>query len=725
MKSNYPENNGCGRMTLQLNASAILSKIYLSSILRAIILPAAIIVTIIIASLAEGGQLISPRQMERFGLVRIWYNQLAVDAVGVKLRYLTLEGDTLFAVSSDAKLHAINTTTGKLLWSKVMGKRALEHYAPAVNSRIVAVVNNIELFVFDRKNGQLLLYTLLPNSVATTACEVSENYVYIPMQGGRIIAYPLEDGIAEKVFNIKTGQYEYANAVKSKPPIPTNQPEDAENKKTPNKADAMKVNVSGDLASRDAVIADIVEGFAQTKYSILAKPEVPPKEPQLVLKPALNFPMSTISFGDLSIQPKLSTQVFKYDPADNALRMHWEILAWVDGNGDFHTSVIRDLSQTKIDQLYKVSSPTKIFKPELNQIAERDWKIDKQVVVRPATNQTVPYFYSGVNFGHNTVQDLSVLGTKSGYVYAIKNRNGEIAWHFVGNGAITEQIGVIGIDVFAATDKGMYDIDLLTGKMKWYSPNIHKFICASQDRVYVKDRHDYLVILARRSGARLATLDLRKFRDVLFNIETDRLFIVDNSGLIQCFAERSVEVENNNLRSGLRSMPELRHRLSASQYVEVTRGKEIEDLYWVKGLGYSGKATEEDKVKSKDSITEIPVTENHTTDNSTANSGLANETNNTETTTDVNNTPDQTTQEIPNEQTPETTPPLTDDPATETDQPTDKTPDTNPTTPETPTTPTTPTTPETPPADNPSEPNTDPAPNDPNTPTDEKPEPLY
>ncbi|MDR2761347.1 MAG: PQQ-binding-like beta-propeller repeat protein [Planctomycetaceae bacterium] len=614
-----------------------------------------IIVTIMFSPLLVWGQLISPRSMERFGLIRIWYNQLAVNDNNSKLKHITVEGDTLFALSTDAKLHAIDISTGKLLWSKVVGKRELQYYAPVANSRIVAVASNIELFAFDRKNGKLLFYTPLPNSVAVTACAISENYVYIPLLGGRIIVYPLEEGILEKTFNMKTGEYDDVIPVFSKSLASAEQTaaelEASESIKTKNKIEAMKAKSPNDVDKRDETIAGIVEDFAQTKHSILAKPEIPPQSPQFVLRPALNFPMTTITFGDLTIQPQVSTQIMKIDAKDNTLKMHWEILTWINKDGDFHSSIIRDLSQTKIEQLYCVSSPTKIFRPEKNQIAERDWKIDKKIVARPTTNQTVPYFYSGINFGRDMIPDLSVLGTKLGYVFAIKNRNGEVAWHFVANGAVTEQIAVVGVDVFASTNNGMYNINILTGKEKWYVPNINKFVCASKARVYTQDKNGFLVILNRKNGSRIASLDLRKFQNLLFNIETDRLFVVDNSGLIQCFAERQTDASSETIRYGTRSIPEIRHRLSASQYAELIRGKEMPDLYWVTELGLNGKNTAEDTVKfndaNKENIDNTPnVESNINTNNATNNSSADNsDTNNTvdqpaQTTTETTETPD-------------------------------------------------------------------------------------
>ncbi|MDR0392405.1 MAG: PQQ-binding-like beta-propeller repeat protein [Planctomycetaceae bacterium] len=636
-----------------------------------------IIVTIMFLPSVFGGQLISSHQLERYGLVRVWYNQLAFNINTAKLQNITIEGDTIFAISSDAKIHALNTATGKLLWSKNLGQRELQHQAPMANSRIVAVVNNIELFVFDRRNGKLLLYAPLPNSITVTACEVSENYVYIPMLGGRIIIYPIEQGVAEKIFNVETSKYEYVDADISKPSSQEQQ-NTANANKIKNNIQSMKATIAGDLASRDQEIAGIMESFAQTKHAILSKPEIPPQEPPFVLQPPLNFPMSTISFGNLEIQPKISTQVLKFDPIDKSLKMHWEILTWISQDGNFHSSMIRDLSKTKIEQLYSISTPTKIFRPVSNQITELDWGIGKQIVTRPATSQTVPYFYSGVNFGRNMVPDLSVVGTKSGYVFAVKSRNGEVAWHFVASSAIAEQIGIIGIDVFVPTKLGMHNVNLLTGKEKWYSPNIQKFICASKKRLYVKDKNGFLVILDRQNGSKIASLDFRRFANILFNIETDRLFIVDDSGMIQCFAEQQADTTSNNIRYGKKAIPEIRHRLSAAQYAEIIYGKQVPDLYWVTSLGLSGKNTQADSdmldnanaesIGTNNNVNNVEQTESTIFDSDT--------TTETSTTTDPENQESPATETSPttnpeNQESPTTDPENQESPATETSPTTD------------------------------------------------------
>ncbi|MDR1479108.1 MAG: PQQ-binding-like beta-propeller repeat protein [Planctomycetaceae bacterium] len=603
-----------------------------------------------------GGRLLSSRQMERFGLVHVWHNQLPIDGRNAKFEQVVIEGDTLFVVSTDARVHAIDVLTGKTMWSQVMGKRGLQYRIPAANSHVVAVVSNIELFVFDRGNGKLLMYIPLPNTVSVTACVVSENYVYIPMLGGRIIVYPLEAGVAERKFNIETGKFdEVVSEVQKKstnnneggaeddqfplsdaPPHTLEKAENKNNtekinKKTQDKTLSMKVTMSGDLDERDDVVAEVLESFARAKYSILGKDDVLPPKPQFVLRQPIDFPMSTISFGDLDIIPNLATQIVKGNPETITAGYHWEILTWINKEGDFHAASIKDFSHENILQMYKVTTPSKLIRPDDDNIAERAWVLGKGIVSRPALNQSVPYFYTETNLGGQNIQDLSIIGSKSGYVFAVQNRNGEILWHFAASGAVVERIAVIGADVFVPTANGLYNLDVRTGKEKWFLSGIRRFVCASRTRVYVQDKHNYLVVLDKRNGGKLFTLDLRGFKELLFNIETDRLYVIDEAGLIQCFAERQADTADERMRSGVRFVPETRHRLSAAQYVEVMSGKELPDLYWVTELGLTGKslANEPEQKESQDNdpAIETPPASTETTTTST------------ETTTDSAKTP--------------------------------------------------------------------------------------
>ena len=126
--------------------------------------------------------LLSPQALEPYGLARLWFNQIDIDPKRSKILSLLVEGEQVFVVSNDARLHALDAQTGKPLWSRSLGSREMLIQEPAANSRMIAVVNGLELFVLNRQNGKLLMHIGLPGA-ASTACELSENYVYIYLSG--------------------------------------------------------------------------------------------------------------------------------------------------------------------------------------------------------------------------------------------------------------------------------------------------------------------------------------------------------------------------------------------------------------------------------------------------------------------------------------------------------------------------------------------------------------
>ncbi|MDR1964055.1 MAG: PQQ-like beta-propeller repeat protein, partial [Planctomycetaceae bacterium] len=162
------------------------------------IIPAVFMLFVSFLAAKETPPLLSPHLLEPYGLTRAWFNQVGINPNRNKILYAMVEGGTMFVISDDAKLHVIDAETGKSLWMRTLGNREMIFQEPAVNSRMVTVLNGLELFVFDRRNGKLLLQTPLPGA-ASAASEMSENYVYVPMMGGRIVVFPLEDALGPKM----------------------------------------------------------------------------------------------------------------------------------------------------------------------------------------------------------------------------------------------------------------------------------------------------------------------------------------------------------------------------------------------------------------------------------------------------------------------------------------------------------------------------------------------
>ena len=522
----------------------------------------------------KGSPLFTARMVERHGLVPAWFNQVQIDPMRHKVLHGVVEGGTLFLVSDDAKLHAINAENGESLWMRPFGEKGMSCLEPAVNSQVVAVLNDLELFIFNRRNGKQVFQARLP-SAAAMPCELSESYVYIPLMNGRMIAFPLEDH--QPIYNdddavVKSPDAADADGTVAAPPAAADQ---------------------GD----DAVLARIVKSFAETKQSVMAKPEIPKPEPDIALRGPLGIPLGCQSFGNILTKPVVSTQLISYAP-NGRPQMHQEILTWVTDRGSIFVAGIEGFSQERFDLRYMVDSRAESYFMDKTRIAQREWNTGNEIVVRPTSNQCLPPVYFDSKAKNIEIPSLVVVGSKGGYVFSVRDRLGEVVWQFVANGPIVEQIAVIGTDVYSPTfPTGMHALDLMTGEEKWFAPGIKKFIAASIKRLYVLDANANLIVLNRETGTRTSSFNVRQIDQCLFNLETDRVYFVNDSGLIQCLRERRVcgnpdcrdRVDCPHTEALARPIV---HRLTTKQHAAALKGKPTPTLYWMPGADEQADTTD-------------------------------------------------------------------------------------------------------------------------------------
>ncbi len=145
---------------------------------------------------------------------------------------------------------------------------------------------------------------------------------------------------------------------------------------------------------------------------------------------------------------------------------------------------------------------------------------------------------------------LLFVTSESGFVYAVVDKTGEVAWRFPTAEPILQPPVLIEDRIYVATQLGgMYCLDARLGADLWYAPQIGQFVAASPERVYAVDTLGRLVALYAKTGARLDTLwsvDALPVR--LANMETDRIYLATETGLVQCLHESQlVEPQYHNL----------------------------------------------------------------------------------------------------------------------------------------------------------------------------------
>src|SRR4051812_35634854 len=159
---------------------------------------AAAIIAIVLASstlLAEGASLthrmIGQEEATRLGLTRAWFTQVRVDAGRNHVVRAVLTGDRLTVLTSAGIVQEIDALTGHTYWVAAIGKENYPSLGPTGNDKYIAILNGSTLYVLDRADGKPILVRSVGGAPGATPA-LASNYVFVPLVGGRIEAYPLE-----------------------------------------------------------------------------------------------------------------------------------------------------------------------------------------------------------------------------------------------------------------------------------------------------------------------------------------------------------------------------------------------------------------------------------------------------------------------------------------------------------------------------------------------------
>jgi outer membrane protein assembly factor BamB len=136
---------------------------------------------------------------------------------------------------------------------------------------------------------------------------------------------------------------------------------------------------------------------------------------------------------------------------------------------------------------------------------------------------------------------LVYVASMDRYVYAIDESTALVKWRFSAGAPLGQSPVVIEDDLFTITDAGgMYSLDAETGAENWWTQDVTQFLAASPTRVYAADAFGRMLILNSQTGTRLATLNTVFLPLKVTNIETDRLYLGTDTGILQCVRETAL-----------------------------------------------------------------------------------------------------------------------------------------------------------------------------------------
>jgi hypothetical protein len=135
--------------------------------------------------------------------------------------------------------------------------------------------------------------------------------------------------------------------------------------------------------------------------------------------------------------------------------------------------------------------------------------------------------------------DIGYIGSQDQNLYALNLQNGKMLWRFGSRGSILRAPQVTDEDVYLAPEHaGLVRLNRTSGEPFWNNTEAEQFLSASAKFVYARDRSGQLLVLEKRRGTPLGSLDVRDFVFPISNEHTDRFYLAANDGLLVCLHDR-------------------------------------------------------------------------------------------------------------------------------------------------------------------------------------------
>ncbi|MEQ8835869.1 MAG: PQQ-binding-like beta-propeller repeat protein, partial [Lacipirellulaceae bacterium] len=144
------------------------------------------------------------------------------------------------------------------------------------------------------------------------------------------------------------------------------------------------------------------------------------------------------------------------------------------------------------------------------------------------------------------------IASLDGYLYSIDGLTGNEQWRFAAGWPIESQPAVVGDMAFVSSiEPAIHAIETSTGNELWDIPGASQFVSEGKNRVYAADPMGNLLVLDMKTGATLGTLATAEGLYPLVNDQTDRIFLVNKHGLVQCLHEIGVSqpIEHRKMKT--------------------------------------------------------------------------------------------------------------------------------------------------------------------------------
>jgi outer membrane protein assembly factor BamB len=130
------------------------------------------------------------------------------------------------------------------------------------------------------------------------------------------------------------------------------------------------------------------------------------------------------------------------------------------------------------------------------------------------------------------------IASLDGYLYCLNESNGSELWRYATGYPIMSSPAIVGKHAYVASIKPtLHCLDSTTGSPLWSIDGVGHFGAEGKNRVYGADRNGDLVVIDSKTGSLVGEISLAEGITPLVNDQTDRLYLVNDTGLIQCLRE--------------------------------------------------------------------------------------------------------------------------------------------------------------------------------------------
>ena len=143
-----------------------------------------------------------------------------------------------------------------------------------------------------------------------------------------------------------------------------------------------------------------------------------------------------------------------------------------------------------------------------------------------------------------------VAVTRNGVIYSFDLQSDRLMWRYASGCETREPVAVVGgVLYFATRDYGMFALSAATGESLWPQSyaSAKKFLAASSTHVFCISDLGHLATLDAQTGHPIGRIPINMSDQGFSNMQTDRAYIVTESGVLQCLHELGADLPTLHL----------------------------------------------------------------------------------------------------------------------------------------------------------------------------------